>query len=1080
MTLKNNLKLAVLGMALLPALGLWAAPDYQQPREQVRHLTTLNEDLSTAVFKQRSFKSGSYQTQLVGFVYYAASWNNLPSGESTPLGLYTIDTSAGSQPEQFARIGKMNSLCNGGAVLAGDTYWWIWRQTDTSGAVDISQLYSYNIKTGAFVNHGTVSSDMAGISDKTYDPTNGTIYGQYSVDGTWKLCKIDYENQQIVPVGNCYSYYGLACDANGQLWGIDQSGDLYKVDKINGSATRIGSTGITPKYAQSMTFDQKTGTLWWASYSGSDDNAQSRLYTVDTQTGRATLVTTFDDEQEIIGLGVMPPLAADDAPGLATDLKLDIENNNTQGTLSFRLPEETYMGGNIDGEITYKAYANDALLFQGSGSKGETVSKEVTLSEGDCVVSVVCSNAEGDGPEATMQQWVGNDYPQAPDNVKLTIDESTGKASVTWDAVSEGQHGGYVDPAAVTYTVTRQPDNKVVAEKQSATTFTETLAEPNVPEMYSYEIKAYNGWRESKVAASNSVPYGKGFEVPYYNDFNDASSLDLFYIIDGNNDGKTWEWDSHKSKRAYIFTGTNKAGYQDDWLITPGIDMKAGNRYELTYYECATLNNGKFVDNMEVKFGQGVDPSTYTTAEENFESLGKEKKHTVTLEPAADGYYHIGFHATSSCKLGLSIAIDELSVDVLPNESAPAAPTSLSLKASQGTAPVTIKFKAPTQRVNGDNLDNISKIDVFRNTNELVKTIDAPTPGKAFTVTDNKGAKGMTYYTVVAYNEAGIGERAKDSVYLGLDLPGAPQNILLTDEGEGKIRLTWDKPKAGAHGGYCDVNNLTYNVYDLSRGYANLFQRNLRDLELNIAVDDYEADEQELVYFGLSAVNSAGEGGIYQSSEVVVGKPYSYPFQENWTDGEPKYEMWYRMSNGANGWQPETGNSSDGDNGSMAFQAAADGDLSYLCLGKVALGNAKKPKLLFDYYAVPGADIQLLPEINLAFTGEYDECQTIDFSTLKGEQGWRQCVVDLNGYQQDYSYICIRFLGRGVATTPLRIDNLRIMDSDETPDGIASVKSDADNASAIYDLSGRKVLNMQSDHVYLIRNAEGKVSKVVR
>lgn len=102
------------------------------------------------------------------------------------------------------------------------------------------------------------------------------------------------------------------------------------------------------------------------------------------------------------------------------------------------------------------------------------------------------------------------------------------------------------------------------------------------------------------------------------------------------------------------------------------------------------------------------------------------------------------------------------------------------------------------------------------------------------------------------------------------------------------------------------------------------------------------------------------------------------------------------------------------------------------------------------------------------------------FSTLKGNQGWRQQVIDLNGYQQNYSYICIRFLGRGVATTPLMIDNLRIMDSDETPDGIASVKSDADNASAIYDLSGRKILNMQSDHVYLIRNAEGKVSKVVR
>ena len=237
--------------------------------------------------------TSAYQTTLVGFMYYAESWNDLE--DTTPMGIYTIGSTPGSMPEKFARIGFANSHCNGGAVLAGDTYWYIWRQTDPSGStdIDISQLYSYNIKTGEFQAYGEVNSELASNSDKTWDPTDDKIYGQYTIDNSRKLCIVDYKNQTVTPVGDCYTYFGLAFDGNGQLWGIDSAGDLYKVNKYNGEGTRIGSTGVVPRYAQSMAFDLKTNDLYWASFTDGGVAGSSKLYKVNTSNGALTLISAF-------------------------------------------------------------------------------------------------------------------------------------------------------------------------------------------------------------------------------------------------------------------------------------------------------------------------------------------------------------------------------------------------------------------------------------------------------------------------------------------------------------------------------------------------------------------------------------------------------------------------------------------------------------------------------------------------------------------------------------------------------------------------------------------------------------------
>lgn len=1048
----------------------------QQQTRELKHIKGIENDVREAVV--RTPQHSSYHTQLVGFVYYAESWND-PEMEKTPMGIYTAEAVPGAQPQPFARIGYMNSHCNGGAVLADDTFYYIWRQTDPSGEtdIDISQLYSYNLTTGEFQNRGMVDSSLASSSDHAWDPTEDKIYGQYSGN----LCIVDYKEQTLTAIGSCDNYYGLAFDSKGQLWGINGSGDLYKIDKKTAAATKVGSTGVTPSYDQSMAFDLKTDELYWTSYTGGSAQECSKLYKVDISDASATLITTFSDAEEFMGLGVIPSDIADDAPGAPADMSLKVEGTSVSGTLTFTLPSYTYMGSPLSGDISYKILAGDTETSSGTGAPGATVTEELTLPMGEITVTAVCSNIAGEGPGASVTRWIGEDYPLAPANVKLAIDEASGKATVSWDNVTEGVHGLKLNPENISYSVTRLPDNITVNTENNS--YEETLDCPDIPVDYRYEVKALNGRRESEASVSNHVPYGKGYNVPYYCFFDNAASMNVFRVIDGNNDGSSWKWDSHRTQTAYIFTGSDCATPQDDWLITPGISMKSGNRYEVKYTVCANMNNGKFFDTMEVGFGLGSTPENYTIAEKEFVSFGKTEEHTFIVAPEEDGYYHLGFHATSPCKTGLSIAIDDLFIDVLANEEAPAKVTDVSFKTSKGTAPVTIKFTTPTTRVNGQPLDKISKIEVFRNTTDLVKSVEMTETGQPVTIVDNTGASGMTTYAIVAYNEAGVGERYSQDIYLGQDLPGACGNITARDAGNGQITLTWEAPVNGANGGYFDPNNLSYNIYEVTSGSGVLIKESVTETAYTFVDSYYYSNKQGIRVFAVAAVNSYGVGPAYTSSEVVVGNPYKYPYAESWKNGEPQYDLWYYMNNGNAGWYPVANYASDNDGGCMTFEADRDGDLSYIALGKVDFLSAKQPKLIFDYYAIPGADMYIQPEINLAFTGEYAKPAAIDFKGLDGDTGWREAVIDLASFLGNYEYLCVRFLGKGSTSHPLRIDNVRFMDSDKTPTSGFSGVSDITVASpvtkAYYDLNGMRVVNPRKGDVLIERGSDGSVNKVV-
>ena len=93
--------------------------------------------------------------------------------------------------------------------------------------------------------------------------------------------------------------------------------------------------------------------------------------------------------------------------------------------------------------------------------------------EGVRTYFIVPCRKEGEkGYPESWSAWGGPDAPAAP--MYVTAERKGSSVVVTWPAPEAGSHGGWYDGQGVTYTVTRYPDEKVVASGIAETTFTDT------------------------------------------------------------------------------------------------------------------------------------------------------------------------------------------------------------------------------------------------------------------------------------------------------------------------------------------------------------------------------------------------------------------------------------------------------------------------------------------------------------------------------------------------------------------------------------------------------------------------------
>ncbi len=868
---------------------------------------------------------------LYGDVIYADGWTTSTSA----YGVYSFPATGNTTLTSVYEDDNFN--CNAGAVYDNGLYH-ILKAYGSDSEFQYINYYQYDTDSWSENDENEFSNPQFVASDLTVDPLTNTVYGAFS-DGAngMQLATFNFTSSGYSVKGALSKHMlAIAADAEGTLFGIASDGVLYKVDKETAALTKIGSTGITPAaYIQSATFDWLSGKLYWATTLTTDI---AGLYEVDTTTGKATLVSYFPNNEQIVGLYCTNKLSADEAPAAVADLTAVFMGTSTTGTVSFTMPTATNGGDELSGQLGYTVKVNDSTVTTGSADAGAEVSlPNVSVSGGNTKIVVYASNAAGKGLPAMVTVWTGYDVPLAPTDAAVAY--ADGVATITWSAPAGGVHGGYVDGGNIEYTVTRMPDNVVVANGTKATECTDAF-KPEQLAAYYYVITATANGQTSSEAKTNTYVAGDAIVPPYSQPFDDATTFDLMTIIDANEDGSTWNMSAENGYAEIAYA--DEGG--DDWLVTPQIKLTADRMWK---FSCRI--NTPWAPNWQEKvgvfFGKAATADALTGVIMDDVTYKDTDLHLVEryFKVTEDGNYNVGIHA-GSYEL-YQIQVDSILVEAGPLYAAPAAVADFKATAdATGKLSATVSFTAPDATVDGKQLSSLTKIELYRN-GELIKTFGAPAVGEAISFTDANAAEGVNAYKAIAYNASGFGYDASASVFVGEDVPSAPTDVKIVDN-DGKGTLTWTAPTIGVNGGFVDTDNLVYGIKDND---GNTLAATAKGTSFTTTID--ETGEQGYVMYAVFAGNAKGYSAAGISNFAIKGAPYTLPYTESFDNGEHN-TFWGAVvpDDSYASWGVTYEDGVGGKSGYASFSGGQPGNEARFFSGKIDLSEAVNPVLEFYYW----------------------------------------------------------------------------------------------------------------------------------
>lgn len=964
--------------------------------------------------------SSSDGARIFGCVIYSSAWTQ----DNQPMGMYSFDKTDGSTLS--AEMLGESYIATGGGVYADGKYYFV-SYMDFMGMY-IATLYvcdfeTWEIEANIPVSVGAVAQDM------TYDPVTGNVYGCFMNDDAdgWVFGRLSLETYERTVLRDLdMVFVTVAANSKGQVFGIGYDGVLYEFDKQTGVPTRIGSTGLSPRYSASGCFDLRTDKFYWECM---EADVEANIYEVDTTDGSVRLVTTLPDSSEMYGMFIPVPEAEDDAPAAVSTLNVAFAGNSLSGAISFTMPNKTFVGAPLSGMLGYAVKVNEEVVSEGTAEAGTDVSLPVSVAkEGSYRISVTASNEVGNGSVSKIECWIGSDIPQEVPGLKL-VKRQANELYLSWSAPASTVHGGYMDPSGIRYKIVRMPDNKTLADAWQQTEYTDVITQQESLVTYWYEVTAINDTQESYPAASNKVSVGVA-ETPFFESFDDEDGFALFDVVDANNDGETWIFDEiTQAARIKYSAADNYTAPKDDWLFTPLMAMKADRLYKLAFK--TRCYSPQYAERFEVKMGTEASVAAMTmdvlpvTNVTNNELQLTEKYVTV----AADGNYTFGIHACSLADK-FYLYVDDVLVEEGPLLGTPGSVSALAVTAGEnGQYKATLSFKAPIKTVDDKALSEISKIDIYRD-GELVTSLDSPAPGAPLSYEDNSAVQGINKYVVVACNAIGSGMESEASVFVGHDIPGMPTNVS-AKEFEGKVNISWEAPTKGESNGYFDPAALTYTVIR-----ANDEAIIAEDVTTLSAVDNNPpmgGYKQEFFAYYVFAKSPAGYGEGVISNLVIVGDAYELPFAESFPNALPTYDPWdvetpessdARWKLVVEGEFP-TASAQDGDDGLVSFVPQEEGDISTLYSGKISFKEATNPVLEFYYYFVGDSYDYVTVSVS-ADGGEFETVHLVNFRAESGEPGWRKVSVSLEKYI-GAGYIQLAFEGESYdGTNNIHLDNIKV------------------------------------------------------
>jgi len=468
-----------------------------------------------------------------------------------------------------------------------------------------SAFVKYNLYTGVKEEIGEWNSGSNLIDanfkplDMTYDYHDATMYAVGFLMGTTSLYTVDLDNGRFTKVVDLSKNAAtIAADAKGDLYSITLDGWLYKINKSNGAMSRVFNTGRKILYLQSMEFDLTTGKLYWAS--NMDDGSYRSVYNLmeidmsDPDNITISDLGVIDNDCGVEALYIPYAEGGLDAPAAPSDIKaITLSEGSLNTKISWTNPTTTFGGEALDAPLTgVVIFRDDKQVGYVTGDNVTDYTDTSVTEIGEHRYDIVAVNAKGLGGRGTVYAYLGEDVPAPVKNLTLTPGSGCGSVTISWDAVTEGYHGGlFSKPEEVRYNVTRKPDNFKVAEGIKETSVTDNTFSRVLN--YSYVVEAVNEIGSTSATSAPNI-LGPASEAPYEEYFDDDSGTNKWTAVDANDDGFTWLYNtdlgfsyfgSYDSGFEYIVSPTlNVTQDADEWLISPPFKFEKSKDYELAIF----------------------------------------------------------------------------------------------------------------------------------------------------------------------------------------------------------------------------------------------------------------------------------------------------------------------------------------------------------------------------------------------------------------------------------------------------------------------------------------------------------------
>jgi len=199
---------------------------------------------------------------------------------------------------------------------------------------------------------------------------------------------------------------------------------------------------------------------------------------------------------------------------------------------------------------------------------------------------------------------------------------------------------------------------------------------------------------------------------------------------------------------------------------------------------------------------------------------------------------------------------------------------------ANGALTATITWTNPTVMTNGEALDAISSIEVLRD-GEVIATLTGE-PGQQMTYTDTTvPAAGNYRYSVRVYNEAGPSADRWMDAWIGGDVPAAVGNPRAELVNSTTNAISWEAPTTGAHGGYIEVAELTYDIIRANDGKVVASDVTWLDTQ-----DTQLFDKLTRYTYYIVAKNANGAGDTIATNYLVNGPARQVPFEADFNDAD--------------------------------------------------------------------------------------------------------------------------------------------------------------------------------------------------